>query len=64
MRETQILEQIKHPYIIKMLGFFIDAEKYVTKKPLKTVMPELGAALPNKLGAALGNKLAPLAPQG
>ena len=58
MRETQILEQMKHPYIIKMLGFFIDAEKYVTKKPLKTVVPE-PAALQNKVGAALGNKLAP-----
>lgn len=46
---------MKHPYIIKMLGFFIDAEKYVTKKPLKTVAAE--PALQNKVGAALGNKL-------
>jgi len=64
MRETQILEQMKHPYIIKMLGFFIDAEKYVTKKPLKTMVPEPAAGHPNKLGAALGNKLAPPVPQG
>ena len=43
-----------------MLAFFIDAEKYTTRKPAKTIVPE-AAALPGKLAAAIGNKIPPIA---
>jgi hypothetical protein len=31
---------MKHPFIIKMLAFFIDAEKYTVRKPAKTIVAD------------------------
>ena len=65
MRETQILEQTKHPYIIKMISYFIDAEKYVTKGIVKPMIVAIAAPEPlkqiGKQPIIVNNKMPPLA---